>query len=191
MPTYEVRPFNKERFDECMAYLGTMHNKSLTQYDMVKLHVMADVYHILEYGKPIIGGPLSRWAHGPVVEPAYNRLRRWGYEWEADHTHQPESFYISAKEGQKFVFLPVAEVDETYFSKAELSSLAKAWDCVMSRKSWADSQDFFHKDSFIGRVWEAAGEDGRPIDWAAIVDAYKDAYPDYKNAEHIKALIAL
>lgn len=185
----QLLPFNRERFDECMAYLGGRHRWPLTQYDMVKLHVMTDVFHTLRTGRPMIGGPLSRWKHGPVVRPAYNRVRRWGHDWEATGK-QPAAFEVVGKRRNAFLFRPTLPVDDTHFGGDERAALGQAWRCVTT-KGWSASQRFFHAESFIGRVWEAVGADGEPIDWNAIVDAYAADHPEYALAAHVKALIAL
>lgn len=184
----QLRPFNKERFDECMAFLCAEHRSTLTQYDMVKLHIMADVFHFLQYGKPIIGGPMFRWKNGPVVRPAYNRVRRWGRQWEETGT-QPDAFRIVGKRRTAFLFKPARSIDSGAFSQNELSSLDRAWRCVMT-KGWKESQEFFHgANSFIGRAWNAASDDGQPIDWQAIIDAYQSLHPDFQNTDHLKALV--
>lgn len=189
MTLNQLQPFNAERFDACLAYLAQSHNRTLTQYDMVKIHVMADIYHTLKYGKPIIGGPLRGWPHGPVVDSAYNRVMHWAHDWDDDHEQQPESFRIVRKTGKSFVFEPTVEVSEDDFSPAELAAMQAAWNCVMT-KGWNRSQDFFHKESFVGRVWEKTGGNGEPIDWRDIIDAYAQENPTFE-AQPIKALISI
>ncbi len=186
----QLRPFNKERFDECMAFISAKHRSPLTQYDMVKLHIMADVYHFLNHGKPIIGGPVFRRKHGPVVQPAYARVRGWGDDWERTDA-QPEAFQVVGKRRNVYIFRPLLAVGSDAFSRSELEALEQAWQCVMT-KGWRVSQRFFHEeDSFIGRAWRAAGVDGQPIDWRVIVDAYRELHPEFKHADHLKALIGL
>ena len=148
-----------------MAFLSSKHNQELTQYDMVKLHVMIDIFHTLQQGKPVIGGSLSKWPHGPVVKAAYNRVRSWGHEWDKNQA-QPEVFRIQRKVKKSFYYKAIVPFDQDEFSPSELSAMEEAWKVVMTR-GWSNSQKFFHDDSsFIGRAWNAAGADGTPIDCA-------------------------
>lgn len=192
MATTHVNPFNKDRFDECMAYLLSKHGGSLTQYEMVKIHVMADVLHTLKYGRAIIGGGIAKWRNGPVVQEAYNRVRHWAYQWEADPAQQPEGFRIVAKEGTKFRFVAEGEApSDRDFSSAERDTLCEAWNRVKSMK-WGTSQDFFHDPnvSFLGKVWHEAGDEGSPIDWVKLIDAYASEHPDFRHADALKVLIS-
>lgn len=187
-------PFNPERFDAVMAYLSKAHGRELTQRDMVKLHVMTDVFHVLAHGRQIIGGKLERWKGGAVVNPAYRRVRRFGYEWDQNET-QPEHFRITGarttrKLNRVFNFAATLDVDQRQFSESELAAMERAWACVMS-KSESDFDAFFHSpDTFMGRAWQKAGKDGAAIAWDEIVDAYADLNPDYSIREEIKTLLS-
>jgi len=190
MKLSQLMPFNEHRFDSCMALLSSKHNQELTQYDMVKLHVMTDIFHTLKHGKPVIGGPLSRWPRGPVVKEAYNRVRHWGHEWDKNDA-QPDLFRILRKKNKSFYFKPIVSVGQDEFSPSELTAMEEAWKAVMT-KDWSGSQKFFHDDStFVGRAWKAAGGDGTPIDWRDVVRAYQATHPEYKIADEIIALISL
>src|SRR5690606_20325282 len=102
------------------------HNQPLTQYHMVKLHVMIDFLHLLYYGCPVIGGALERWKHGPVVQRAYNRVALWGRRYDEGGI-QPETFEIVSKDGKAWKFTPSAPVDPDEFSKTELHVMDEAW----------------------------------------------------------------
>jgi uncharacterized phage-associated protein len=186
----QLIPFNSDRFDAAMSYLARQKNSSLSQQDMVKLHVMIDVFHVLRFGKPVIGGPLERWKGGTVVASAYKRLRNAGYRWERDQT-QPESYRILGKRKSAFLFEPIVQSEESDFSPSELDAMQKAWDCVMS-KNFEQRADFFHSNKhFMGRAWLKAGTENAPVDWNDIIDAYAELDPSYKTAQHIKTLVSL
>src|SRR4051794_15408033 len=70
----QITPFNQHRFDAVIRYLSARHGRTLTQNDIVKIHVMTDVYHVIDYGMPVMGGQLEPWKHGAVVQRAYNRI---------------------------------------------------------------------------------------------------------------------
>jgi hypothetical protein len=182
-----IIPFNEQRFDACMAHIIRRANVPLTKYDMVKLHVLIDVYHTLHRGKPIIGGALERWPHGPVVKKAYDRVDFW------DHRHQesgqqPRPFLIFERHGSKTQYgIPAnAEVEDPLFSPAELRSIEDAWRFYESLGKKA--YDFFHsEDTFIGKAWAAAKVQGNPVNWMTIIDAYDAEFQT--DHSHIKALI--
>ena len=171
MTLSQIIPFNENRFDACMVYLAQKHSRNLTQYEMVKLHVMADVYHTITYGQPMIGGSLEAWTNGPVVKKAYNRVAVWGHRFDETGEQSP-MFNLVEQLGNANHFKPSVEADPDDFSVSEVEALEKAWDTVMSMEFRA-SQDYFHKPiSFIGKAWHNAKLQSRAIDWNDIIDAY-------------------
>jgi hypothetical protein len=182
----QLTPFNAHRFDVCMTYLAREHGKTLTQYDLVKLHVMSDVFHVLTYGAPIIGGALERWDHGPVIRRAYDRLMSWWHRFR-ETGEQSDCFAAEPYMNKQVMFSPCQRTDFDDLSESEIESLERAWDTVMSM-DWTASQEFFHNPKYyMGRAWTNAKAEGRPIDWREIVDAY-----DLETGEdhsHIKRLI--
>jgi len=185
----QLIPFNRHRFDAAMAVLSHKHKSTLTQLDMVKLHVMIDVFHVLFHGKPVIGGVIEKWAGGAVVAQAYRRLRRAAGEWEQDRT-QPDNYKILGKRRNAFIFQPTSKPDERDFSKTELHAMEQSWDCVMS-KGFLDRQKFFHDENcFMGRAWiKAIGN--KPIHWEDVIDAYADLHPEYEFRDQIKTLVSI
>lgn len=182
----QLLPFNESRFDACMAYLSAKHSRDLTQYDMVKLHVMTDIFHALEHGKPVIGGALDAWQFGPLVEKAYNRVRRWRFV--VDETgEQPEFFEFVGQKGAADRFRAREPVNDEDLSPSEVKAMTKAWDVIMSL-DWSESQDYFHSDStFIGRAWKKAREARVGVDWDDIIDEYDRQFDE--NHAHIKRLV--
>lgn len=184
----QLTPFNEHRFDACMTYLAREHGRSLTQYEMVKLHIMADVFHVLEYGTPIIGGSVERWPHGPVVRRAYNRLMGWWRRFQ-ETGEQSEQFSAEPYQNKQVIFSPKKQTDFDDLSESEIDALEKAWDTI-SRMDWTRSQSFFHDpEFFMGRAWSNARAEGRPIDWLEIIDAYDESTGE--DHSHIKRMIRL
>jgi len=173
MALSQLLPFNENRFDACMAYLAKKHQRLLTKYDMVKLHVMTDIFHVVEQGKPVIGGSISAWTFGPVVEKAFNRLTWWEKRY-IESGAEPESFRFADGEGRYPEFDAKLDVDEQEFSKTELDAMEAAWMCVMS-KNWKESQEYFHSTrNFIGRAWNNAQKQVRDLDWEEIVANFEE-----------------
>src|ERR1035437_7268175 len=125
MALSQLLPFNESRFDACMAYLARKHQRLLTKYDMVKLHVMTDIYHVVEQGKPVIGGSISAWTFGPVVGKAFNRLTFWEKQYNKNGV-EPENFRFAGGEGRYPEFDAKLNVDEEEFSKTERDGVAAA-----------------------------------------------------------------
>ncbi len=172
----QLQPFNELRFDAAMCLLSKRNARALTKYEMVKLHVLADVFHTLETGSPILGGTLEPWPNGPVFEEAFERLDEWCTKY--DYTGEmPEKFIIKSQ-GKLRIMTPRFDADAEDFSASELRALQKAWDAFIPTMDegyhgYQKSQVYFHSDNtFIGRAYNKAKAEGRDIDWNDIIDAY-------------------
>jgi hypothetical protein len=187
----QLLPFNENRFDAAMVYLSRVHDRPLTKYEMSKLHVLADVFHTLDYATPVIGGPLATWPNGPVVGPAYDRLEEWCTRYELTG-QMPDRFKIEPR-GELRLFIPRAEADPDEFSDSEKAAMEKAWQTLiplMDRgfPGYEDSQRLFHDPgTFLGRAYQWAKQEQRAIDWNDIIDAYDEIHA--ADHRHIKALM--
>lgn len=184
----QLMPFNEEQFDRCALWLARRLGRSVTQYDLLKFHVMTDIYHVLACGRPVIGGKLEKWKYGPVVSRAWHRL---DYQTRCYEMGRDEGVLsVQAREGNAYRFAarPGAKVDQDDFSKTEIDAMEAALKVV--RMGFAKSQTFFHKPrgSFVGKAWHDT-QDGCPIDWNLIIDAYDSQHGT--DHSHIKTLIAL
>ena len=181
-------PFNELQFDRCALWLAMRLPRSLTQYDLIKFHVMTDIYHVLEYGRPVIGGAVVKWKFGPVVPRAYHRLMREALRFQ--HGREEGDLHVDMGPGNiyRFSARSGAVVDEDEFSQSEINAMERAMKIV--RMGWSESQRFFHvpAKSFVGKVW-ASTDDGCPIDWNRIIDAYDQEHQT--DHSHIKTLISL
>jgi len=187
--TAQLMPFNEAQFDRCALWVALKFGKPLTQYDLVKFHVMTDIYHVLDYGRPVIGGPFEKWKLGPVGPRAYHRLK---YDIQNFEHGRPECLPLSIKAGcgnaYEFTARSDAVLDEEEFSQSEIKAMEGALKIVML--GFQKSQEFFHdpSKSFVGKAW-ASTADGCPIEWTVIVDAYDAEHGT--DHSHIKTLIQL
>jgi uncharacterized phage-associated protein len=181
----QIAPFNATRFDLCMAYYCQRYKRELTQYDMVKLHLMTDIFHTLEQAKPVVGGSVQAWDFGPVIDQAYRRIKHWDYSHDETGS-QPDTLRILNRRGNSCEFINSQQIDKAEFTDSELNAMERAWDSFM-HMNWNESQRFFHEDSFIGRSWSKARQERRNIDWDDIIDEYDKEHGT--NHTHIKALI--
>lgn len=185
----QVLPFNESRFDDCVSYLAHKHGRELSVYELMKLHVMIDVFHCVQHGKPVIGGPLFPFTNGPVSRSSKYRVSEWCEKYQVGAEH-PERFKVV--EGLEGIhFAPVSAPSDDEFSDSELDAMQRAWDAVIPTLEEDDgfnkSQRYFHSDSFIGRAWSRAKKFGRELDWDEIIDEY-----DRENStdhSHIKIIM--
>ena len=189
MPS-QLMPFNEEQIDRCALWLATRFCGPLTQYEIVKFHVMTDIYHTLDQGVPVIGGSLEKRQFGPMVRRAWHRLIFETQQFERGIEVGPLAVRVQPGRGNVYEFAAQEGVslDEEEFSTSETEAMEQAM--RVAEMDFAESQRFFHEPeaSFIGKVWSET-LDGGPIDWNSIVDAY-----DAENGtdhSHIKDLIAL
>ena len=171
-PVHQLQPFNECRFDDCMAHLSATHGRPLSVYEAVKLHVMIDVFHALAHGKPVIGGRFYPFTNGPVSRSAKSRLYHWEKQYQLRGT-MPDGFAL-LEDGVGFRFEPTRVPDVDDFSESELAAMDAAWAAVVPvlDRGFAESQDFFHRSSSIGRAWRAAQKRGTDLDWADIFHEY-------------------
>ncbi len=176
----------------CMSYLSAQHARSLTKYEMVKLHVLVDFYHTIESGTPMIGGPIQAWKDGPVINPAYMRLESFR-KTLIETGIQPEEYVIDTS--VKYArFRSTLRVDQDDFSELECRAMQKAWDYLMptldSFRGFRKVEKLFHETSFIGKAWAKARANQRAeIDWNDLIDAF-DLEANEKHSEN-KALMQM
>lgn len=186
----QLQPFNESRFDACMAFMSIANScVKLTMYDMVKLHVMIDLYHTARHGRPVIGGSLDAWKFGPLIPDAYNRLRHWAYKFEEDG-FQPENFDIVERRNRTVYFKPTIVADIDDFSPSEVWAMTESWSIVMKQyKDWSRSQEYFHQScSPIGEAWKDAWEHETPIDWRKLLDAW--ARHEHTDLSDLKQIVS-
>lgn len=185
----QLQPFNEHRFDDCIAFLAVKHGRALSLYEMVKLHVMIDVYHTLDRGRPVIGGTISPFTNGPVSRSAKGRVTSWQRHYEA-RGEMPEHFIIH-DDGERLTYEPKTAPDEDDFSAAELEAMDHAWRDVvdiLDRGGFKASQEYFHHASFIGRAWRKAKNCGGTLTWDDIIDEYDRSHSD-EDHSRLKTLI--
>jgi hypothetical protein len=186
----QIQPFNEYRFDDCIAYLSAKHNRTLSTYEMMKLHVMIDVYHTLGRGKPVIGGSLYPFTNGPVSRSAKGRVTQWKKEYDQAGTMPDRFVLIEDRDTLRFKTSLAPDKDE--FSNAELGAMDRAWDTVigtLNHGGWEASQKYFHRDGFIGRAWQKARRRGGNLDWSEIIEEYAAETPE-TDLSHLRELLS-
>lgn len=182
--TFELQPFNQARFDACMAWVAKQFDRTLSQYEAVKIHALADVLHVVQYHNPIIGGTLKKLKHGPVALDALNRAKRWQNDANAP-------FALTDKSGNALYFKrKPGATHESMFTLSERKAILQAARAVFSM-TFGESQRFFHgeagEDNFLGKAWKKTQPENAPISWDTIVTAY--AHQTGKDVTDLKALV--
>lgn len=185
----QVLPFNESRFDDCVAFLAARNGRSLNIYEIMKLHVMIDVFHTLARGKPVIGGALWPFTNGPVARHAKHHVRKWWDNYQKNGSQPERLRLVENADGARFE--ATAAPDEQEFSTSELEAMSSAWNVVIpvlaEPNGFEKSQRYFHSESFIGRAWSRAKASGRELNWDDIIDEY-----DLENRtdhSHIKTIM--
>lgn len=187
----QLLPFNEWRFDDCMSYLSAKHGRALSVYEMMKLHVMIDVYHTVFSGKPAIGGSFWAFTNGPVSRSAKARVQTWKNRY-AKNGEMPDGFLLREDAEDRIHFVPTQTPEDDDFSPAEIRAMNLAWSDVVEKLTthgWEQSQRFFHSEGFIGKAWKKARQRGLPLDWNDILDEYAIAFPN-EDVERAKVLIS-
>jgi hypothetical protein len=185
---YQLQPFNQARFDACMAWIARVFNRTLSQYETVKIHALADVIHVVKHHRPIIGGTLRKLPYGPVDLAALNRSK----EWQTD-PNAPMEF--SGKQGNALFFARKAgPTRESMFTRSEQEAILDAARTVFGM-TFDESQRFFHGEcagsdkGYLGRAWRRTRGDNARISWEAILNAY--AEQSGEDAEQLKSLVCV
>lgn len=164
--------FNKRLFTSALRHISRTHNVWLDRYDMVKLHVLTDFFHVLEEGEPAIGGQPKVLLYGPVAQEAYDLVLQWSEVGGDFHVVPLQRKYMA----------PNSETDDDWADiawPAVEAATAKAWELHGPMVQFQDSQHFFHDpENFFGEVWwrksnGGKGPWGAPIDWMEVVEAYE------------------
>src|SRR5687767_7946733 len=138
--TYELQPFNQARFDACMAWVAKQFDRTLSQYEAVKIHALADALHVVRFHNPIIGGTLKKLQHGPVALDALNRAKGWKDDKDAP-------FELMDKLGNTMLFKPKpGPTREGMFTLSEREAILEAASTVFSMP-FNQSQKFFHGEA--------------------------------------------
>lgn len=171
----QITPFNKHRFNECMTWFTRYAGKSLSQYDLVKLHVLTDVFHVMTHGSPVIGGALNAWDLGPVVPLAYNLIDHWAHRAREspEQEHLTDYFRVTPGAGKINDYTSVKEPDLEDFSDSEMECMVLAWSVFSKLRSKSAREEYFHNSSFLGKAWQAARDEQREeMSWDDLIDEY-------------------
>jgi hypothetical protein len=163
--------FQEDIYTASLRKIAIEQNTPLDAYDMVKLHVLTDFFHILEEGESAIGGQPMALPHGPVVQEAYDLATKWAGAGGA--------FFVVNPMGSRSPMAPTDMSPPSGLWGELESAIDRAW-LVHHGMNFDESQRFFHDEGeYFGSAWSAKKPDagasgwGQHIDWADVVSAYE------------------
>ena len=206
-----VTSLNVQRRDDALYLLGCEYGRPLTQYEICKTHVLADVLHVVQTGKVIFGGTLYAMPFGPVVKRTLDDCARWamGVVLAATHARQPPSvpppLYPSGWRGSQNQIIEYRasptygrreEALWTHFSDAEQAHVRQAYEQVISMP-WDRSQAYFHDPvSAVGYAYDVATRPfARPfkgrvdMNWFDVLDGAEKI--EFEDVSYSRAMLGL
>ncbi len=154
--------FSPEKLVQALAFFAQRGVRDLDKMKAAKLLFHADKYHLLKYGRPVIGDQYACMEYGPVPSASLNVMN--------DVLAQDEHFPPMAKElfddyliVEKGIFRKYAvfrarrEPDLDVFSDSDIEALEYAQKTYGGKSAWALSEE-----SHAEPCWQAANENRAP-----------------------------
>ena len=164
-------PFDEAALRRCIAYLTNRKYRSLTQFYIVELNILIDLFHILRTGKPVVGGSVAPWEFGPVVPEAYRTCDGWKTDYDHFGKH-PQGLKVVRRIGRRTSIKTAGPVDLEEFSQSELDAMELAWNEI----AYLNFAGLLHytcsPDTFLGAEYTAARNENRMMDWDQIIASY-------------------
>jgi uncharacterized phage-associated protein len=154
--------FSPEKLVQALAFFAQRGVRDLDKMKAAKLLFHADKYHLLKYGRPVIGDQYACMEYGPVPSASLNVMN--------DVLAHDEHFPPMAKElfddfliVEKGIFRKYAvfrarrEPDLDVFSDSDIEALEYAQKTYGAKSAWALSEE-----SHAEPCWQAANENRAP-----------------------------
>ncbi len=154
--------FRPEKLVQALAFFAQRGVRDLDKMKAAKLLFHADKFHLLKYGRPVIGDQYACMEYGPVPSASLNVMN----DVLADDEHFPpmakELFddYLVVEKGifRKYaVFRAKREPDLDVFSDSDIEALEYAQKTFGAKSAWALSEE-----SHAEPCWQAANENRAP-----------------------------
>lgn len=170
-----LAPFNRHRYDLCIAYVMKVDEQPLDDYELTKIHALIDGFHVASTGLPVIGGSLDQWPRGPVCPEANTHV----VSLLESRLHPEPLFEVvkggaAAKADRMLGFSKKGEVDKDDFSVTELDAIEHARRVFNSMTRIVMYEYFHNPKHFLGHAWtKAKNEHHKSLDWHDILDGYE------------------
>lgn len=165
--------FAPEKLVHSLAFFASRGVPQLDKMKAAKLLFYADRYHLVTYGRPVLGDQYACMDYGPVPSVSLNVMND---VIAADPLNKPvakelfEEYIDVSKFGRKHpIFKAKKSPDLDVFSATDIEALEKAIEAWGQKTSWQLSQES-HSDP----AWCAANEGRRP--GSSVVMDYQDFF---------------
>jgi uncharacterized phage-associated protein len=173
--------FTPEKLVQALAFFAQRGVRDLNKMKAAKLLFHADKYHLLHYGRPVIGDQYACMEYGPVPSASLNVMN----DVLAQDQHFPpmakELFddYVTVEKSifRKYpVFRAKREPDLDVFSDSDIEALEYALKTCAGKSAWALSEE-----SHAEPCWIAANENRAP--GSSVMMDYRLFFEGHPEAE--------
>lgn len=172
--------FTPEKLVQALTFLAERGVRDLDKMKAAKLLFHADKYHLLRYGRPVIGDQYACMEYGPVPSTSLNVMN----DVLARDEHYPPTAkdlfdeYLTVEKGffKKYpVFRARRAPDLDVFSDSDVEALQYSLDTYGAKSAWALSEE-----SHSEPCWKAANEGRTPgssvmIDYRLFFEGHPEA----------------
>jgi uncharacterized phage-associated protein len=173
-PTVIRFKYHIEKFIKAVAYLSYRGVPDLDRLKIAKLVYFADKYHLVEFGRPIIGDTYNALPYGPVPSRSLDIMEgACGADYSESQDSNVEKLLGSLEvfhEGKYPTFRAKSDVDFSDLSESEMEILDKVAD-EFGRKTGPQLIDITHKE----KAWLETDENDA-IDFRLMFDGPDEEY---------------
>ncbi len=181
-------PFNPEKLVQALAYFAERGIADLDKMKAAKLLFQADKYHLLTYGRPVLGDSYACMEYGPVPTTSLNVM---GDVIADDPSFPPvvkplfdEYISVETTERKYPVFRARKAPDLDVFSDSDIEALDRTIAEHGKKSAWQLSEE-----SHLEPAWKIANE-ARPHGSSVMMD-YRLFFEGHPEAEGVLRLVEL
>lgn len=180
--------FDPEKLVQALTYFAGCGIDDLDKMKAAKLFFHADKYHLLRYGRPVLGDAYACMEYGPVPSAALNVLS----DLIADDPSYPpvakplfDAYIAVEKHGRKYpVFRAKQPADLDVFSESDIEALEYAVKEHGKKSAWQLSQESHQEPA-----WRIANESR--ADGSSVMMDYRLFFEGHPEAEDVLRLVEL
>ncbi len=179
--------FDPEKLVQALAYFAGRGVRDLDKMKAAKLLFHADKYHLLKYGRPVIGDQYACMEYGPVPSASLNVMN----DVVANDSHFPPlakvlfDEYLSVEKSmfKKYpVFRARKDADLDVFSDSDIEALEYARETYGGKSAWKLSEESHEEPS-----WKLANEQRAP--GSSVIMDYRLFFEGHPEAAEMLRLV--
>ena len=189
-PFNQLQGLNPHHAERVLSYLLSRHNIALTIREMICLHALIEVEHVLKYGQVCTGGAFGVWKHGPICKRLYAHLKELGYAQQEGCNQNPD-YLDCIGTSKRMIFLAAKNTDRNRddLSDAELESMEAAFKQLREMTIENGIMFFRGELEFLNKAWTRAYLQNRDMCWYDVLDEYQKQTGE--DMSYIKSCIGL